>query len=178
MTSARESADIEIALETVDGEALYECVPWLYDLYLGWFRTLAERYAGEPLHPTSTRNRALSLNILRGGDVRYPCHVDSNPAQGLLYLTDCSEQTGGELVVARRSTARDVAQVDADCTVLYPRHGQLTVFDAREHAHYVRPMRHSDGFRAVVTMNYYSESCPETARPSGLDEQLFGSSSR
>ncbi|WP_433492360.1 2OG-Fe(II) oxygenase [Nocardia grenadensis] len=178
MSSAREPAEIEIALESVNGEMLYERVPWLYDLYLGWFRTLAERYAGEPLYPTSTHNRALSLNILRGGGIRYPCHVDSNPAQGLLYLTDCNERTGGELVVARRRTARDIAEVDADCTVLYPRHGQLLVFDAREHAHYVRPMHHPDGFRAVVTMNYYSESCPEAARPLGLDEQLFGSVSR
>jgi len=178
MSSAREAADTEIPLESVNGETLHQHAPWLYQLYLGWFRSLAERYAGEPLQPTSTRNRALSLNIMRGGGARYPCHVDSNPAQGLLYLTDCSERTGGALVVARRGAARNVAEVDADCTTLYPQRGQLHIFDAREHAHYVRPMRHPDDLRAVVTMNYYSESCPETARPTGLDQQLFGSVAR
>ncbi len=178
MSSAREALDTEFVLESVSGEVLYEQAPWLYASYLGWFRTLAERHAGEPLRPTSTRNRALSLNILRADGARYPCHVDSNPAQGLLYLTDCDEHTGGALVIARDRGATTVEEVDAAATTLYPRRGHLNFFDAREHPHYVRPMRKADGLRAVVTMNYYSDSCPETARPAGLDDQLFGTASR
>ncbi|WP_327147684.1 2OG-Fe(II) oxygenase family protein [Nocardia sp. NBC_01329] len=178
MSSAREAADFETALESVTGDVLHEYAPWLYELYIGSFRRLAERYAGEPLETTSTHNRALSLNVSRGDGSRYPCHVDSNPAQGLLYLTDCDEQTGGALVIARSSAARDVDEVDADCTVLYPRRGHLCIFDAREHPHYVRPVLLPQNVRAVVTMNYYSASCPETVRPAGLDEQLFDSTSR
>ncbi|NUP26404.1 MAG: 2OG-Fe(II) oxygenase [Nocardia sp.] len=178
MSSAREAAGTEIAIESVTGEVLCESARWLYELYLGSFRALAERYTGEPLQPTSTRNRALSLNLQRYDSARYPCHVDSNPAQGLLYLTDCDESTGGALVIARSSTARDIDEVDADCTVLYPRRGHLIIFDARAHPHYVQPLRSSDGLRAVVTMNYYSSSCPETVRPAGLDEQLFESAPR
>ncbi|WP_030487127.1 2OG-Fe(II) oxygenase [Micromonospora chokoriensis] len=173
MSTAREVPDVEISLETVSGEELRREAPWLHELYGGWFRDLARRLADEELHTTSTLNRALSLNILRGDGERYPCHVDSNPMQGLLYLTDMSEETGGALVVARDRGARNVDEVNADCGVIYPRRGQLYFFDARAHAHYVEPMRHDDALRAVVTMNYYSPSCPETARPAGLDEQLF-----
>ena len=75
-------------------------------------------------------------------------------------------------LITEGSVARNVAGVDADRAVIYPRRGQLYFFDARAHAHYVEPMR-TDALRAVLTMNYYSPSCPETARPAGLDEQLF-----
>lgn len=173
MSSAREADDVEFRLESVPGDVLHERAPWLSALYAGWFRTLAARLAGEPLQLTSTPNRALSLNLSRSGGDRYPCHVDSNPAQGLLYLTDCTEDSGGGLVVARNPEARYAAEVDDDCIVLYPKRGLLLFFDARRHAHYVQPMRRPDSLRAVVTMNYYSQSCPESVRPAGLDEQLF-----
>ncbi|MFJ2060680.1 2OG-Fe(II) oxygenase [Streptomyces sp. NPDC087908] len=174
MSTARETAGSEIPMESVDGEQLHAEASWIYTLYEGWFRSLASRLTQESLHTTSTLNRALSLNILRGDGERYPCHVDSNPMQGLLYLTDCTEETGGGLVVARNRDARNVEEVESDCGIIYPKRGQLYFFDARSHAHYVEPMKRHDGLRAVVTMNYYSPSCPESARPAGLDEQLFG----
>ncbi|MEU6188053.1 2OG-Fe(II) oxygenase [Nocardia sp. NPDC047038] len=173
VSTAREAAEVEIPLESVSGETLFRQANWVYQLYGSWFRMLAERYAGESLSLTSTPNRALSLNVLRGNGERYPCHVDSNPTQGLLYLTDCTEETGGGLAIARNRTARNVAEVDSDCLVLYPRRGLLLFFDARYYAHYVRPMRHESGLRVVLTMNYYSKSCPESVRPADLDAQLF-----
>ncbi|MEV6925527.1 2OG-Fe(II) oxygenase [Dactylosporangium sp. NPDC051485] len=174
MATAREDADAEIPLETVNGEHLAADAPWLIELYTGWFRQLALQLTEEELFITTTLNRALSLNILRPDGTRYPCHVDSNPMQGLLYLTDLDPSTGGGLVVARDRNARTVADVDADCGIIYPHRGQLYFFDARAHAHYVEPL-HSPVTRAVVTMNYYSPSCPESVRPAGLDEQLFNS---
>mgnify|MGYP006170276237 CR=1 FL=1 len=172
MSTAREDPDAQIPLVTVNGEKLMTAAAWVHDLYTGWFRDLARRLTDEDLYTTSTLNRALSLNILRLGGDRYPCHVDSNPMLGLLYLPHLAESPGGGLVVGRDRTARNVAGVDADRAVIYPRRGQLYFFDARAHAHYVEPMR-TDALRAVLTMNYYSPSCPETARPAGLDEQLF-----
>ena len=174
MATAREDADAEIPLETVNGEHLAAEAPWLVGLYTGWFRQLAQQLSDEELFTTTTLNRALSLNILRPDGARYPCHVDSNPMQGLLYLCDLDPSTGGGLVVARDRSAATVADVDAECGVIYPRRGQLYLFDARAHAHYVEPLR-SPVTRAVVTMNYYSPSCPESVRPAGLDEQLFSS---
>lgn len=70
-------------------------------------------------------------------------------------------------------TASNVAEVDANCTLIYPKAGQLLFFDARKNPHYVRPLIRPDVVRAVVTMNYYSDSCPESARPEGLDRELF-----
>jgi hypothetical protein len=174
MSTAREAADVEIPIESVDGEQLYAEARWVHDLYQGWFRDLAGRLSSEVLQTTSTLNRALSLNVQRADGERYPCHVDSNPMQGLLYLTDCDEDTGGGLVIARNRDARDAEEVAADCGVIYPRRGQLYFFDAREHAHFVAPVKKPGALRAVVTMNYYSPSCPESVRPSGLDKQLFG----
>ncbi len=173
MATAREVADAQIPMHSVDGEVLRRALPWTFELYSGWFKELGERTAEEKLQETSSDNRALSLNIQDGITMRYPCHVDSNPMQGLLYLTTCTEETGGGLVVARDRTARDVAGVDADAMRIYPTKGQLYFFDARRHAHYVEPLRRDDAVRAVLTMNYYSPSCPETVRPAGLDEQLF-----
>lgn len=173
MTTAREEADARIPMHSVDGEVLRRAVPWTFELYSGWFKELGERTAEEKLQETSTDNRALSLNIQDGITMRYPCHVDSNPMQGLLYLTTCTEETGGALVVSRDRTARTADEVDADAMRIYPVKGQLYFFDARRHAHYVEPLRRADAVRAVLTMNYYSPSCPETQRPAGLDEQLF-----
>jgi hypothetical protein len=178
MTTARETPDAIIPLESVDGEVLVEQAPWVNELYTGWFRQLGERLIDEPLELTSTTNRALSLNVQRGITMRYPCHVDSNPMEGLLYLTDCTEETGGGLVVSRNRHARDVTEVDEDAAVIYPRRGQLFFFDARFHPHYVQPLRTDDALRAVVTMNYYTRSIPEAVRPAGLDDQLFGAGKR
>lgn len=174
MSTARETPDAAIPLESVDGSVLRREAPWVYEWYTGWFRELAGRLIGEPLQLTSSDDRAVSLNVQRGPTMRYPCHVDSNPMQGLLYLTTCAPETGGGLVVARDRAATTVEEVDADAMVIYPRAGQLYFFDAREHPHYVEPLRGSQALRAVVTMNYYTPSCPESMRPVGLDDQLFG----
>src|SRR5882757_6455688 len=48
MSTARETPDAEIPLESVDGEQLRAQVPWIHDLYEGWFRELAGRLTDEP----------------------------------------------------------------------------------------------------------------------------------
>ncbi len=173
MSTAREQADVEIPMESVNGSVLRARAPWLFDLYAGWFRELAQRLSPEELQLTSTDDRALSLNVQRGDGARYPCHVDSNPMQGLLYLTDVTAASGGGLAVSMDMAAKNVLEVDARSRVLHPRSGQLYLFDARRHPHYVQPVREADGLRVVLTMNYYSASCPETARPADLDDRLF-----
>src|SRR2546421_393089 len=65
MSTAREVPDAEVPLDTVNGERLVLDVPWLGDLYTGWFRSLAGHLVDEDLYTASTPNRALALNILR-----------------------------------------------------------------------------------------------------------------
>ncbi|WTW91910.1 2OG-Fe(II) oxygenase [Streptomycetaceae bacterium NBC_01309] len=172
VSTAREENPAEIPMEAVDGDILAVEAPWLSEMYAGAFLRLGGSLTRERVHPSPDPRIALSLNVLRGA-VRYPCHVDSNPLQGLLYLTDCTADSGGELAVARNPCARNTDEVDADCVLVRPQAGQLFFFDARRNPHYVRPLRSPDTVRAVVTMNYYSDSCPESTRPQGLDEALF-----
>ena len=173
VVTAREADDGPIPIDAVDGDHLAAEVPWLVDLYRGWFAEIGATLGDSTIYPSNNHKVALSLNIQTGTTARYPCHVDSNPLEGLLYLTDCDTNTGGELVVGLDPATSNVEEVDRHCELIYPRAGQLFFFDARRHAHYVRPLRQEGAMRAVVTMNYYSESCPETRRPAGLDEQLF-----
>jgi 2OG-Fe(II) oxygenase superfamily len=106
--------------------------------------------------------------------MRYECHVDSNPIEGLLYVTDHPKSSGGELAVATKVNAASVADVEADCSVIYPTYGNLVFFDARRFAHYVRPLVSDDARRVVVAMNYYTPSCPESNRPKSLSAHLAG----
>ncbi|WP_173019447.1 2OG-Fe(II) oxygenase [Streptomyces alkaliphilus] len=173
MVTAREADPGPIPITAVDGDHLAAEAPWLADLYRGWFAEIGATLGDPTIYPSDNHKVALSLNIQTGTATRYPCHVDSNPLEGLLYLTDCDTDTGGELVVGLDPNTSNVDEVERHCELLYPRAGQLFFFDARRHAHYVRPLRREGAVRAVVTMNYYSASCPETQRPAGLDEQLF-----
>lgn len=152
----------------VPGDVVRGELPWLYAAYHGWVRELAQRTTHEVVSAARCDRYGVILNILCGDEMRYICHVDSNPISGLLYATDHPPGTGGELVVANHRDARSVAEVDHDCQVIHPSVGQLLLFDGRAHTHYVRPLRGSK-LRVVVAMNFYTESAPETVRPADLD---------
>jgi 2OG-Fe(II) oxygenase superfamily len=106
--------------------------------------------------------------------MRYECHVDSNPLEGLLYVTDHPPGTGGELVVSNRGDVPTAEEVDRDATLIYPVAGHLVFFNGSCHSHYVRPLIAEDGVRVVAAMNYYTPSLPESARPPDLNRHLFG----
>jgi hypothetical protein len=50
----------------------------------------------------------------------------------------------------------------------------LIFFDGRCHPHYARPLLSGSDTRIVAVMNFYTESCPESTRPPGLNRHLFG----
>jgi hypothetical protein len=112
------------------------------------------------------------MNVQEGTD-RYECHVDTNPVEALLYVTDHPRGTGGELVVSNNTEAQSVEDVDKDCSVLYPVAGQLVFFDGRFFPHYVRALQ-SPALRVAVGMNYYTDDCPEETRPQDLNDYLYG----
>jgi hypothetical protein len=174
VTSREGDPDAYLPVITVSGKTLRERVPWLSDLYDGWFREFAATCSSEPVSTAVDDRYGVNLNVQRGSQMRYECHVDSNPIEGLLYVTDHPKGTGGELVVANHRTATSVAEVDNDCSVLHPEAGKLVFFDAREFAHYVRPLRDEGSVRAVIAMNFYTPSSPESARPEDLNDHLFG----
>lgn len=172
-STSREGPEVKsLQIMTVRGHLMWDRLPWLIDLYRGYFRELYESATGRRIYPTEDRRYAVVMNVQEGGD-RYECHVDTNPVEALLYVTDHPRGTGGELVVANDDRVQSVEDVDEDCSILYPVAGHIVFFDARRFPHYVRQLR-EPGLRMAVGMNYYTDECPETTRPQDLNEYLYG----
>lgn len=161
-----------LQIMTVRGVTLSERLPWVVDLYRGYFRDLYQDATGVKIYPAEDKRYAVLMNVQEGTD-RYECHVDTNPVEALLYVTDHPRGSGGDLVVANDVDAHSTAEVDRDCSVLHPVGGQIVFFDARRFPHYVRAMR-DPGLRVAVAMNYYTDECPEATRPADLNEYLYG----
>lgn len=174
VTSREHDRDATIPVLTVGGRIVARELPWLRRLYEHEFRNYGEECIQEEVAIARDERYAVNINAQRGRQMRYECHVDSNPLEGLLYVTTHAPGQGGELAVANNSTAHSVADVDRDCTCIYPQSGTLVFFDARLHAHYVRPLQHDNATRIVVAMNYYTPSAPESNRPPDLNRHLFG----
>jgi hypothetical protein len=149
-------------------------VPWLHELYRGYFLELAMEVCREPVMPADDDRYSVVLNVQRGNTMRFECHVDSNPMTGLLFCTDHTAGTGGELVFGNDPAASDIDTVERDCSVIRPHAGHLIFFDGRQHPHYARPLVSESDVQIVAIMNFYTESCPESTRPPELNRYLFG----
>ncbi len=171
VTSREMDSALQLPVLTVGGEIIKALLPWLCDLYEGQFRRIGQQCVEEPVSIASQWRYAINLNIQKGV-MRYECHVDSNPLEGLLYATDHPQGSGGELVVARQSGACGPEEIRRDANVIFPRAGHLVFFDAREHPHFVSNLIDPLAVRIAVAMNYYTPSCPESARPPDLDRHL------
>jgi hypothetical protein len=151
-------------------------LPWLHELYRGYFLELVTGTRTELVSPAGDDRYGLVLNVQRGTSMRFECHVDSNPLTGLLFCTDQPEGSGGEFVFAHDPEAASVTAVDRDCSVIRPRAGHMIVFDGRKHPHYARRLRSRSDVRVVAVMNYYTASFPESTRPPELNRHLYGKS--
>jgi hypothetical protein len=151
-------------------------VPWLYDLYRGYFLELAQDICSERIMPARDDRYGVVLNVQRGKAMRFECHVDSNPMTGLLFCTDHSAGAGGELIIGNDPAAADIDAVERDCSVIRPHAGHLIFFEGQRHPHYARALVAETDERIVAVMNFYTESCPESTRPPELNPHLFGQS--
>jgi hypothetical protein len=147
-------------------------LPWLHAAYRGEFLDMAREAWDEPVAAAQDDRYAVVLNVQRGTKMRFECHIDSNPLTGVLFFTD--HFRGGELIFAHDTGAADIAAVEQDCSVIRPHSGHLIFFDARNHPHYARPLAAENDLRVVAVMNFYTESCPESTRPSELNRHLYG----
>jgi hypothetical protein len=172
-TSREHPSVTSLVVHGVGGRVVQERLPWLVDLYRTKFREVGEQFRGEPLTTAVDPRYAVVLNVEVRGE-RYECHVDTNPVEGLLYVTDHPRGTGGELAVAKDINARSKEEIDANCVELYPKKGELVFFDGRFHPHYMRPLKVGE-IRVAVAMNYYTQATPESTRPPDLNEYLYGS---
>jgi hypothetical protein len=172
---SRESQDVQhIFRGRVHASDVRRNLPWLYRLYRGDFLELAQEACAEPVVPARDDRYGIVLNVQRGTEMRFECHVDSNPLTGLLFCTDHLAGAGGELVFAHHATAADIDAVERDGSVIRPHAGHLIFFDGREHPHYARPLLSRSDVRIVAVMNFYTKSFPESTRPQELNRHLFG----
>lgn len=149
-------------------------LPWLHQLYRSGFRKLAQRAIDGTVLAAHDQRYGTVLNVQRGTDMRFECHIDSNPLTGLLFCSDHDLGAGGELVFAHDPDACSAEEIDKSCSVLRAQSGHLIFFDGRRHPHYVRPLAAASSLRVVAVMNYYTPSCPESTRPPELNRHLFG----
>ena len=157
----------------VDGHRLRKAAPWLFEAYRTHFLEIARRAVSGDVHIARNDLYAVNLNVQYGNKMVYECHVDSNPVQGVLYTASIPVEVGGALVVARDQSANSIDEVERNCDEIQPREGELLIFDARAWPHYVRSVSEPH-VRIAVTMNFYTEDCPESTRPDDLDRHLYG----
>jgi hypothetical protein len=159
----------------VHADKVQQRLPWLYKLYRSDFLELAAQAWREPIKAASDDRYGIVLNVQQGNMMRFECHVDSNPVTGLLFFTD-HPAGGGELVVGNDPDAIGVEALEEDGSVVRPQAGQLIFFDGKTYPHYARCLRSEPDVRVVAVMNFYTDSCPESTRPSELNRHLFGES--
>jgi hypothetical protein len=158
----------------VHADQVRRSVPWLHELYRGYFLELAREICRERVMPASDDRHSVVLKVQRGNTMWFECHVDSNPMTGLLFCTDHTTDAGGELIFGNDPAASDIATVERVCSVIRPQAGHLIFFDGRRHPHYTRPLVSESDVQIVAVMNFYTESCPESSRPPELNRHLFG----
>ena len=172
--TSREDKDIrEISTYTVDGESIRRDIPYLFELYNGIIYEHAKTLVVEQVLLAKKDVYAINLNVQNGKNMRYECHVDSNPLQGVLNITSHNKGSGGELVVSHNPDAIGVNEIDKNCEIIYPKAGKLLLFDATENPHYVRHLKNNNDVRVSMTMNFYTPNSPESARPIDLNNHLF-----
>lgn len=167
--------DPEVTLVTrgrVHADQVMKHLPWLCKAYRNELLGLAGEVCSEHVSAAQDDRYGVVLNVQRGTEMRFECHVDSNPLTGLLFCTD--HDRGGELVVGHDEAAEGLAAVDRSCSVIRPSAGQLIFFDARRYPHYARALATESDTRIVAVMNFYTESCPESTRPKELNSHLYG----
>lgn len=172
VTSREESRDEVIQTAVVDGKKIRDKFPNLYSLYKNEFKRLAEKCTGEKLSCAVNDLYGVNLNIQQGASMRYECHVDSNPVQGMLYITSHRKEEGGSLNVSNRPDVLGTNKVKKDCSIIEPKQGMLVFFDARRFSHFVEPLISNSMIRVAVAMNFYTSQCPESARPKDLNSHL------
>lgn len=172
--TSREASDVKsVPTYVVDGIKIRENFPWIFELYEGVFLDFAKKCIDEKVYVAKNDIYAVNLNIQKGTYMRYECHIDSNPLQGVFNLTEHGITGGGELVVSNNKDAIGVKQIEENCIVEVPILGRLHLFDLDKHPHYVRPLLEENDIRVTATMNYYTDNSPELSRPTTLTNHLF-----
>lgn len=172
--TSRESIEIKnLDSLIVDGNQIREDFPWLFNLYESLFLQYAEKTFNTKVLLSKNDIYALNFNIQKGLKMRYECHIDSNPIQGVFYITTHKKGMGGELIVSENSEAIGVNEINKDCKIIYPKSGYLYLFPGQLFPHYVKPLNDKNSIRIAMPMNFYTINNSEDERPKDLNKHLF-----
>jgi hypothetical protein len=171
-TSREKDKKSRIPIKTVDGNSVFQHLPWLYRLYANKFLDIVKHEFDGAAMIAEDNLHSITINLQCGTKMRYECHVESNPITGLLYITDHPQGEGGELVIANNISAVGIEEIDLDCTIIHPRSGQLYIFDGYHNPHYARPLLNELDIGIVIVMNYFNNQVREADRPLDLDRHL------
>ncbi len=170
--TSRENSNVDkIPVYTVDGTTIRKEFKWLFELYENEILSYANKCLNKKVYIAKNDIYAININIQKGVDMRYECHIDSNPLQGILYLSE--HDSGGELVVSNNISSIGVKEIEEDSIIVMPKFGELHLFDLKQHPHYVRPLTSNNEVRLAVTMNFYTNKSPESDRINTLNKHLF-----
>jgi hypothetical protein len=172
VTSREKQKNTKILAKFISGDLIAKELPWLDFAYTNHFLQIIRSRLDLSALPAYDKLHGLSINVQIGTSMRYECHVESNPITGLLYATDHPKGSGGELVISNRTCAVGVDEIDFNCTIVYPKSGNLYIFSGLNNPHYVRNLLNKADRRIVIVMNYFNAQVSEKDRPLDLDKHL------
>ena len=169
-STSRHDEDGPFRMGLVDGLALREAEPWIFELYHGVLKDLAGLALGAQLVAAQSDEYGVILNVLDAEkDDNYETHVDSNGATVVLGVTEHEE--GGELIMSVDPEVRGYFDSLSDSAIaIPPKVGQAVIFDGTDKPHYVQLP--SSGTRVTAVFNYYTSQAPEQDRPAELSHAI------
>jgi hypothetical protein len=145
----------------VEGDIVAKKLNWLHNLYQNEFVNYVNMFFEKKYTFAKNLKSGTNINLLKGIGARYEWHVDSNPLTGVLFVTEHTKASGGELVF----------KLPKEELIIYPKSGTLLLFDAREIPHTVLPLK-ENSTRISIPLNFYIKG-EEQKRPNDLDEYIY-----
>lgn len=165
-----------LSYNLVSGEGIKKDLSWLDNLYRTLFYKKAKKFGINILGKKEGKSLVLAKILLSGINInmqipgqRYDIHIDSNPLQGLLFVTDNPED--GALVVSKyKNVVGEKELLSTSPLYIYPKKGDLYFFNAQQNPHYVQEIK--KGIRISIPMNFYTNNSPETDRDPDLSKSI------
>lgn len=128
----------------LDGNQIETSLGWLFPLYSGVFREMAESAFGKEVLVDPVTQSAININHLDEPDHSYDWHKDTNHCTGILYVNSLEPSEGGTL---QFKTKQGLISIGVE-------RGMYLVFDGRDVLHTIESLN-SRGRRTSIVMNYY-----------------------
>ncbi|MDB4922919.1 2OG-Fe(II) oxygenase [Mucilaginibacter sp.] len=130
----------------ITGDIIKKSLGWLYELYASRILEIANTISEEVYVADNDLVYAININALKKVGDRYERHVDTEELSAVLFVTDQDDIHGGQLLF----------HLKEDLIAIYPKSGDLILFDARLVEHEVTALK-MDRYRISIPMGYYKK---------------------